>query len=58
MAQDRILTDTTENVIGNMKVKSSMFYKKKNRFSMIHIPLWSEKNLIKYWSESPPAGQK
>ena len=41
-----------------MKIKSSMFYKKKS-FSMIHIPLWSEKkNLIKYLSELPPAGQK
>lgn len=59
MAQDRIWSNTTENVIANMKIKSSMSYKKKNSFPMIHIPLWSEnKNLIKHWSESPPAGQK
>lgn len=38
MAQDRILTDTTENVIGNMKVKSSMFYKKKIVFLWYTFP--------------------
>lgn len=38
MTQDRILTNTTENVIGNMKVKSSMFYKKKIIFLWYTFP--------------------
>ena len=36
MAQDRILGNTTENVIANMKIKNSMFYKKKLFFYDTH----------------------
>lgn len=58
MAQDRTLGNTTENVTADMKTKSSMFHKKFFFYKTHSLTKWKKKNLIKYWSESPPAGQK
>lgn len=45
MAQDRILGNTTENVIANMKIKNSMFYKKKLFFYDTHsLMKWKKKS--------------